>query len=684
MLKIVQNISIFFLLEFALTLQAQQPNIALLCSPRHDSILLRWAPANTQTWRLGNEYGYVVKRYTVLKDKKVPKEITEVQLNQTPLKPQPIRAWEKYADDKYVAIAGECIFGSEFKDIPTAGNPHVAYKKYQEETHRFSFAVYAADQSVTAAGLSGLYLADKTALPDEKYLYRVYINCPDSLATDTAFSFTGLSEYQPLPEPLEFKAEWGDKKVTLSWNILYQNHIYNSYFLEKSLDKGKTYTRIGENNIVQLADKGVSPDLMYKTDSLPNNTTLVYYRVRGISAFGETGPPSDSVFGIGKLPIINAPMITGYELIGNKLIRLAWDYPSEMNQSITGFKIYRSAKPEGKKKLVYYGKEPQQREFIDSTAGFTNYYLISVYNENTEKLSPIKTYAERVDSFPPVPPQYLSGQIDTAGKVTLRWHKNTDEDMEGYRVYMSNSPEFEFLLVTPAVIMDTVYTDTINLYTLTKNIYYKVKAVDVRQNQSDFSVLLTLKKPDKVAPVSPVIKNVADKGGNPELTWVNSSSNDVVYHHIYRKTRIDSTFQRVATIEKTNELKSVYTDKNLEPGKEYIYYVAAEDENGLLSPPSNTGYFKTPSDISESIKLKKKEYTDNVELTWSIKSEKKVQRVVVYRSVDEEPMRLYGNSETGSYTDTKLSIETTYNYCIKVIYSDGSSSGLSNTVTVKM
>ena len=40
---------------------------------------------------------------------------------------------------------------------------------------------------------------------------------PDSIMrVDTASAFTGISEYQPLPKPFDFKAEWADKVVSLS------------------------------------------------------------------------------------------------------------------------------------------------------------------------------------------------------------------------------------------------------------------------------------------------------------------------------------------------------------------------------------------------------------------------------------------------------------------------------------
>lgn len=662
-----------------------QSGVKLLCSPRPDSILLRWAPADAQTWRLGNQYGYLVKRYTVLQNKKIPKEIPETLLTAAPLRPVAVEQWATQLADPNALIAAECIYGSFYKGAPTGGNPHIAYKKYQEELHRFSFALYAADQSVNVAALSGLYMADKTALPNEKYLYRVFINCPDSLAVDTASFFTGIQEYSPLPKPIDLKGEWGDKKVILSWNIQYLNHIYNSYFVEKSTDGGKTYARMGDQARVQLADEGVSPVNMYAPDSLPDNTTTFCYRVRGISAFGETGPPSDSIAGTGMLPITTAPVIVNNQVIDNNRVQLDWEYPSDMNAYITGFKIYRSAKPKGRKSLVLQGKDPLQRSFVDTVPQMTNYYLISVYNAQKEKLSPMITYAERVDSFPPLAPVNLAGTIDSTGHVTLTWGRNHDDDLEGYRVYMSNHPDFEYILVTPAVLNDTVFNDSINIKTLTRKIYYKVKAVDVRQNQSAFSTQLAITRPDVIPPVSPLIKSIVNEKDLPQLTWINSSSDDVSIHLLYRKELTDSVFVKVATLNNsTNGNRTTYIDKMAVAGKKYVYQVVAQDAGGLKSPPSNSGYFKMPSDVTENIRLKKKLFIDHVQLTWTMKTDKQVKRVLVYRSIDNGPLRLYDNTTEAMYTDRKLSPGKTYQYAVKAVYLDDSTSSLSSNIVVKM
>lgn len=684
----VQNHILFLLLTllfFNINSNAQSPGIEVLARPEKESIQLRWAPNTPATWKLANKYGYVVERFTILRDGEIPSQQNPERLTPTPMRPMPLAEWEPYSDNRYVAIAASCIFDSTETEAPTGmANPHEIYRQYKEKQHRYSFAMYAADQSLLASELSGLYWEDKSAQSNEKYLYLVYINCPDSLAVDTGSVFTGISEYQPLPPPQKPKAKWGNKKVDLSWNILYLGHMYNSYIVERSIDEGKNYQSISNNALVQLTDENVTPEYMYRTDSLPDNKTTVHYRIRGINAFGMTGPPSESVSGHGLFPIKSAPVITEKKLINNEKVLLKWEYPEKMNPFITGFRVYQSPSPDGKRRVVYEGTDPERRSYTDTIPDMTNYYLISVYNQTTEKVSPQTTYAARIDSFPPAMPQQLTGEVDTTGLVTLHWSANSDRDLEGYRVYSSNHPKYEFMLITPSVITDTTFRDSINIKTLTKHVFYKIRAIDVRQNQSQFSEMLTLKRPDIIPPVAPQIEEVISQKNIIKIRWLNSKSDDVAQHHIYRRTFPDSAFVKTGTVQQTTEEYSSFEDENTTKRGEYAYYIRAEDETGLLSPPSNHGYINPSSEFNEEIKLKKKDLIDKVELTWEVDAIKKVRKIVVYRSIEEGPLRLYGNSESDEFVDDILSPGKTYQYLIKAVYEDGSSSPMSNRITVKM
>jgi len=668
--------SLLFAISSLSNLSAE--HVRLLVRPcEQDSILLRWGPTDKQTWDLGNQYGYVVERYTILRDGKQPDTQELFRLTPQPLRPAPLETWEQYEEDKYVSIAAECIFG-EVVGIP-ALSPVAIAKQYQLEQNRFSFALYAADQSVTAAHLSGLYLVDKTVRKDEKYLYTVHISLPDSLPNDTAFAFTGLSEYIPLPKPIEFSAQWEDKRVQLSWNILYLNHIYNSYVIEKSQD-GRHYAPISENATVQLADQGVSPEYGYRTDSLPDNKSTWYYRVRGINAFGEQGPPSDSIVGHGRIPITAAPTIVNKEVVNNQKVELSWDYPTEMDEYVKGFRLYRSSAPTGRKEIVSGTIKSSDRTFIDNNPELTNYYILSVFDEHTEKFTAGHTYAELLDSTPPVPPVGLAGRIDSTGVVTLSWTKNTESDMDGYRVYRSNRPDFEFLLISPDVIRDTFFLDSIQLNTLTKNVYYRFRAIDLRQNQSEFSEILELKRPDIIPPVAPRIQNTNEQKSALQITWINSSSIDVVAHHIYRKEKNDTVFQLLATINKSNERQFSYTDNTVLSGETYIYQVKAEDDSGLFSEPSTPVQVKISGKSLEQIILRKETEQSKTVLKWTVSSPKKVSRVLIYKAEGEEPLRLYDNTTENSYTVQEPTFEKAFRYRIRAVYEDEQSSELSNEV----
>ena len=663
---------------------AYAEGVQLLGSPRQDAVLLRWAPMSPAVWRLGNEYGYVVERFTVLRNGQIPDSIVGERLFQTPLRPMEQAAWERYIDeDKYVAIAAECLFSSTFRGLDAGGNPHMVYKMHQEEQHRFSFALYAADQSVRAAELSGLFLTDESARAEEKYLYRVFINCPDSLAVDTGSVFTGLSEYRPLPKPQAPEAEWGDKKVSLAWNTLYLNHIYNSYVLERSENGGASFERVSDNALVQLADEGVGPDYMYRSDSLANNQQVYYYRVRGRSAFGEMGPPSDSIFGQGLMPLTHAPVIIDKKVVDNTSVELTWEYPDEMNPYVMGFKIYRSSGPKQRKEVIYVGDDGAQRSFVDTMPDMTNYYLVSAFNNQEEKISLIETYAARVDSFPPLPPKGLVGSVDSLGQVQISWLPNRESDLEGYRVYVSNHPDHEFILSTASVLRDTVFADSINIRTLTSKVYYKVTAVDVRQNQSALSDVLILQRPDVIPPVAPRLLAVKEGKKGVELEWVPSSSVDVVQHHIYRKSDKDTSMVRVASVTEAGELLN-FLDPLVSGGLGYSYCVVAEDDAGLLSPLSNQRFVRVSATTPEGIRLRTTRRIDHVVLEWDIQSLKLVERVVVFRSVDDGPLRLYGHSVGDRFEDRELSPGKTYVYRAHAVYNDGSASPYSEAVKVKL
>src|SRR5690606_32177138 len=146
------------LLIWSVKLNAQsiQESIHVIARAHEDSIVLRWAPSTPAAWKLLNQYGYKIERYTLGRDGKAVPERPMVMLSPE-LKPAPQREWELWMDqDDMVAVAAQAIYGEEFNIDIDKSDLMQLYQKARELETRYSFGLFAADLSAKAAELSGL------------------------------------------------------------------------------------------------------------------------------------------------------------------------------------------------------------------------------------------------------------------------------------------------------------------------------------------------------------------------------------------------------------------------------------------------------------------------------------------------------------------------------------------------
>ena len=661
-----------FLLLATSTLQAQSPRLAVLSKPGKTCIELRWAPLSYEAWQHGIKNGYVIERSTILRNGKVLDPVERKTLTPNPIKVADKSEWSKYENDNYAMVAGECIFG-EYEDAETNFLPLKAYKKRQDEERRFGFALYSADMSAVAAKLSGLYFKDETAKPNEKYLYKIYFANYDSLIHDTVSTFTGLSEYQPLYAPQKPYFYCSKSGVTLWWQT-FSPQKFNSYYVEKSTDNGKTFTRISQNPIAVTGS-----ERMFYTDTLTENSANYQYRILGIDSFGEVSPASQPVAVKMILPIETTPQFADIETVNNNSVKMTWNFESEAE--ISGFKIYRSESPKKKKSLIFSGSDPLQRSFTDKSPMNDNYYFLSVYNDREEKLNPFPFYAQLIDSIPPAKPSKPNGYCDSLGRVFLCWNAQADSDVKGYRLFRSNSPDKNFMMCAPEMIVDTFYVDTINLNTLSQSVYYKINAVDSRDNQSELSEVVEIKRFDKISPVAPQFESIQSQKNKILVTLIPSPSKDVEKYLIFRKLAADKDFDTSAVLA-AGQL--TFLDANADDGETYHYGIQAVDNSGNKSEIVKKS-FSTPQTKTAEIRLKKKVYENNVTLNWTTESRKQPDYVIVYKKVNDKPLKTYSQiSDCNTFTDKGLQIGDFYTYCVRMVYADGSESALSNEIKVEL
>lgn len=683
-------------LLFCQATKAQQTpaKIGVLAKPLKDSIMLRWGPSSPQAWHILNKSGYQIRRFTITRDGKLLPKPEQQLLTAQPIKPWPLAAWQPKveAEDKYFSIAAQALYGEGF-EVSSTEDKGISkmLNQAKEKESRYSFALFSADLDYEVAKAMGLAYVDRTAKNNEKYLYRIYAATADkTLKIDTGFAYTGYADFKPLPKPFELKAYAEKKGVMLSWNQEAFKGIYTTYLVERSEDNGQTFVSISDAGVVNPEQSEQKESRMAsKLDTISALNKKLIYRVKGISPFGEIGPLSDTVSVMAIHLLEASASISNAEIIG-KTVKLTWEMP-EQPAEILGFDVERSNHPQKDFKKINPKLLPANtRTFTDQVTTNSNYYRIKTYGREQKSTLSYPAFAQMIDSIPPAPPIGLKGTADKTGLVKLTWTANTEKDLAGYRVYRSNAEKGEFSQVSRKAIKTNAFTDTIELKTLTKAVYYKLVAVDTRYNPSEFSAPFKLKRPDIVPPTPPSFYEVRSSVDGVYLAWHASSSEDVVKHVVYRTKKGEENWKSIALFKDTNH---VYTDTTAQLAQEYLYKITAFDDSDLSADSKpftakriDLGLKPAVTTASATADREARQ----IVLNWKYAAPK-VDSYLIYKAEQGKPMRLYQTlrptetlqkDKSHQLIDTPLFINTIYQYRIKVAFTDGTESPLSKPITI--
>ncbi len=668
----------FIILCFMLTMFSDfalcqnQENIKIIANPSQKSIRLRWIPTNYSAWKFSLNSGYKLERITVLKNGIQVLPVKPKIIGTTPFKISSEKDFEKYSSQKYPLIAAECIFDSD-EESATQITPQGIFKKYNSDMMKFSVLLFCCDMDTLTAGLSGLYYEDFDVRKNEKYVYRITFFQQDSLFNDTAYAFCGLSGYTD-QKPCEKPEAYFDGKSAVIYLNTIGNKDFNCFFVERSNDGGDSYQRLNsETPVVKNYYSEKYSEVVFRDTSLVENQKYLY-RIIGVDSFAEESLPSESVEIQAVAKINGYADFTACYPVDNNSVVLEWQFSEKDKKLISGFKIYRSSSPDSVKDLIYSGLG---EKFVDKNPFPDNYYYISVFNGYEEKLNPFPSYAMLIDSIPPAKPDKPHGFCDSLGRVFLSW-ENTDIDVKGFRLFYAENLMHEFVPCLPSMLKDTFYVDTISLKTLSKSVYYRLVAVDGRDNQSVFSDILEVKRFDTVPP--PVIRNfdIVQSNGKLKLIWQKSSADDVVKYIVFKKSSSDNDYRVVA---ETGYNTTCYKDKDTING-ECVYGIVAVDGFGNKSDIYPRIFKENYTEKQESVDLKIKKNADVIRLLWAEKSGKNIKSVIVYRSVNGSPLRTYKYVK-GNVFEEKISVGESLTYCVKIIYTDDMQSLLSNEVYIE-
>jgi len=660
-------------------------DIAVIGKATRDSISLRWAPSLFSTWKAGNELGYHMERYTIVRNGRSLDTPEKLILTTSPLKPFPETAWEPLVRiDKYAAIAAQALFGDRFEINFQQSDVFQIANKVKENEQRFAFALFCADVSLPIAQASGLFFTDHQVRVGEKYLYRVAVY--QSTDTLQGSIYVSPDEIETIPKPDGLKVTFQDESASLQWDRS-RFFSFTAYSIERSTD-GKNFSVISDVPLVTVSPTTKESPYEFFTDSLPDINQEYFYRIKGITPFGEHSQPSEVVSGKGVALVNENPNVIEGENINNQSILIHWVFPQESEKAISGFAIERSNNPKaGFNRLNTELLEQGTRSYNDDLPDQINYYKVIAQGLDGKQYSSSIYLIQLIDSIPPAIPIGLKAIVDESGHVQLSWIPNIDGDLYGYRIYRANYNQEELFQITTEPILNANYTDKVNLNTLNESIYYSVMAVDRNQNHSLLSEKLKLTLPDKVNPQPPVFFPIRNESSGVTLEWTPSSSPDVIRYDVYRKRTNEMEWLRIKLVDANSDSIFHFSDTTNTNGLKSNYTVVAVDRSGLESVPAQAVIgMKITNTHLPKIKWEKpviQRDKRQIELAWHY-AQQGISTYRIYRSKGQEAMILHKtiSASLSKFIDTSLTVGDRYTYKIMAVSEDGRKSVLSENIVI--
>lgn len=713
-MKVSLFLSAFFVFLFNnLALHGQLDSLSLMGigNGYGDSIKVRWVPPTYDAWQHGMEAGYSLSRMVVSRDG-VPLSMqdrlrTSVLLA-TGLKPLPKEDWLPLAEQSDMALlAAGTAYDGGFEMSPESLEKRT-FNSLKEYTYtkdfKFAINLFAADHSFSAACGLGLGFLDTTTRSNEGYLYTVTFSAPMRGAyVQPAMILLEGNKPRRLGTPGPVTTFFMDQLVSLSWDDERINQQYVSYLVEKSSD-GENFSIVNTAPVVNYV-QGENDNTVIYFDSLADNSNEYFYRIKGLTPFGDVGPPSEVVSGKGvPAPVPVIPQIVETYEFPKGIMQVRWTMEESMNNRVRGFNLYRSTNQFGEYQKINDNLLPSDyRVWADTSPPAVAYYVVEVIDENGRSISNFPYMSQLQDNTPPLPPRGLScGWLDTTGNtVVVEWNPNEESDLKGYRVFFANDSADYFVQWTNYTQPDTFFVHKVDMNPLQTELYVKVLAVDRRENFSYFSEPCRISRPDKNPPTRAVFKSVRVLEKGIFLKWGNSSSSDLIVNELQRMS--DSSEWIVIHNDSTFGSIGSFMDTTIGYPGTYQYRIRSVDARGwevfseiMERKAKNPGVTNPVNSLTAEGKE-----GPYIELNWGKERMDQVYFISIFRAEGDQPLRLYdklyaefleGNGSTGDesratharYVDHSVDNGKTYRYKIQVRWKNSRISALSQEVRVSL
>jgi len=428
----------------------------------------------------------------------------------------------------------------------------------------------------TVSEILGLQFMDTTVRQNIMYDYRIDIGTT-TIATVTKIS----TAFQLNPTVQGLKIEQTNSGVKLYCDV---NEAYSQgitrWKIVRQIDNSSDTVAIVPKVLINDLKSGLLYFDLYRF----NKGERITYSIIPFDLWNNRGKSTNiSLLIKGNSVKLDAPVFTDFTSKAGK-ITLTWNVQSSKN--IERFRIYRTIKD---------NKELINTQFPSSIRNYTDtmrqpiainvvYQILSVDSLGREGDLSLPLSVPIDDTIPPSRPKYVIAQIMNR-TFELLWNRSDDIDMNGYEIARSLASEKTFKILTAAPIKDSVFRDT-SLLSAKSGIYvYKIRAVDIFGNRSDWTDPTTIALPDISIPSSPIITDIKGTDKSVELRWQKVSEFDLAGYWV---NRTDDTLFTPITL--NDDLlpreRTFYSDSAVKAGVLYYYEIVSVDSTLNISAPS--------------------------------------------------------------------------------------------------
>jgi uncharacterized protein len=180
-------------------------------------------------------------------------------------------------------------------------------------------------------------------------------------------------------------------------------------------------------------------------------------------------------------------------------------------------------------------------------------------------------------------------------------------------------------------------------------------------------------------PVSPVFSNYKLEEGKVHLTWINSSSEDVAFHRLFKRDAADATAQGqwVLLKEFNGSDSTTYSDTKAVPESTLSYTLIAIDKSKNESTPSVPLTVVVPKDKKnaaavKTLKAEADREAKKITVAWTY-AEQGVVEYQIYKTTISARFSLWKvlEQDNRDIVDTDIHSGNVYKYAVRAVFSDG-------------